>query len=443
MIYKEFSKFLFVLIFLSGCSTQYLTKEDYGPSLKAFSQSSPEAALEQFPKGKEEGTFIVSLEQAYLNLLQGKAELKMLEHYSELQEERFRVVISDEIKTFFYFDTPEGYYASEHEVVWLHFLLSWGYSLEGKPEQACVEARKSAHLLSAPWSNEGHFDDPSLRLFLAGLWSLCGSWDDAKVDFKKAWMLDPSLTWAKKLSEMPDQPRNLYLLLGGIGQKPFWNAKKELNLLRGARNISFRPQGQRSQLWLERDEKSPLLLHLSPDSSQWYQRHVVRNNAMNELISDSHYGAEATLQVAKETGKVAAATAWGTTAAVGGVAVGAGVGYVGGLVLAEGEIELGVFVLLTGATIATSSVEYGTEYIEKAARQSKRDLGRNLDASRSYRFVRYLPEYLWIGWDNQQQKDEISLYFNKKESRKKIKALKSGPTRVFIGHLPDTLPSGE
>ena len=48
------------------------------------------------------------------------------------------------LKHFFYLETPEGYYASEHEVIWLHMLLSWGYSMQGKYDKAYVEAKKSA-----------------------------------------------------------------------------------------------------------------------------------------------------------------------------------------------------------------------------------------------------------------------------------------------------------
>ena len=166
---------LSTLLLITGCShTNLLSKQDYQKSQNQFLQGNADDAYLIFPRGAETGNFITTVEKAYLNLIQGKAQTKQLQQQVEILENRVRYHVTREAKTFFYLQTPEDYYASEHEVIWLHLLLSWGYALQGKNDNACVEARQASSLLSLPWSPAGHFDDPTLRLFLAGLWTMCG-----------------------------------------------------------------------------------------------------------------------------------------------------------------------------------------------------------------------------------------------------------------------------
>lgn len=104
------------------------------------------------------------MEKACLSLLAGKPELAGLDRYAKSIDQRICFGVSREIATFFYAETIDGYYASEHEIIWMHLLLSWGYSLEHKFESACVEAREAAHLISSAWSHGGQFDDAMLRI---------------------------------------------------------------------------------------------------------------------------------------------------------------------------------------------------------------------------------------------------------------------------------------
>src|SRR5512141_2210865 len=141
----------------AGCSqNSLLTKQDYERSQRDFVRGDTRGAQEDFPRAKEVGDFITTMELGYLSLLQGKPELKGMQKQADAIEDRVRYHVSREARTFFYVQTPEDYYASEHEVIWLHFLLSWGYSLQGKYEDACVEAREAGSLLSLPWSPSGH-----------------------------------------------------------------------------------------------------------------------------------------------------------------------------------------------------------------------------------------------------------------------------------------------
>lgn len=53
----------------------------------------------------------------------------------------------------------------------------------GRFEAASVEARRAGfYLQSYIPENNPHFDDPSLRMWLAAIWMALGDWEAAKVD---------------------------------------------------------------------------------------------------------------------------------------------------------------------------------------------------------------------------------------------------------------------
>ena len=148
-----------VILLLTGCASPLLRQADYESSLSALSTNSPALALEQFPTG-EKHSFITTMEKAYLGLLASKPETAELQRYADVIDERIRFDVSENLRHFFYAQTEEGYYASEHEVIWLHMMLGWAYGMRGEYEAAAVEARRSANLLSERLSGEGEFDDP-------------------------------------------------------------------------------------------------------------------------------------------------------------------------------------------------------------------------------------------------------------------------------------------
>lgn len=370
-----------------------LHKKDYHPSLQAHYQGRPATSLHHFPTG-EAGSFITTMEQTYLKLLQGDPDIDALQRYADAIEERVRYDVSREVKSFFYLRTPEDYYASEHEIIWLHFLLSWGYSLRGEQEKACIEARKSAHLLSYSWSEEGHFDDPAMRIFLAGLWALCGSWEDAQVDFRAAWELDHWLRWAKQLGDMAIPPRDLVVALGGVGPIPYWKPELGPNPMRTGRKVWFEFKGKKTPLRLTDKDGVVVTTHMSPDSKPWYERHLTRDNAIQDLILDSHYGTDVIAQTGIASARIITATTAGLAFGIGGTALG-GLLIYGGLEAASGEL------IVAGAMIGVASIKKGTEIATTHTRRSVRDMEKELDPSSSYRFVRFLPEYFWVAWDQE------------------------------------------
>ncbi len=381
---------LLVLV-CSGCSqSSLLTKQDYQKSQQDIARGDTAAALMDLPRGAEDGNFITTMEHGYLSLIQGKPQLKGLQKQADVLENRVRYHVSREARTFFYVQTPEDYYASEHEVIWLHFLLSWGYSLQGKYEDACVEAREAGSLLTLPWSPAGHFDDATMRLILASLWTMCGDWREAQVDLRAAWFLNNSLTWAKDLAEHDKPPANLFVVLGGPGPEPVWNPELTANPLRSERQVSFKLRGRKSPLTIADQRGVIIESHLSPDASRWYERHLARESELHELILDSTYGGKAAVSSVWAGSKIAATTGMGLAVGLGGTALGAAIIYYGNT---ESALKLGLIVAAIG-------IKKGMDISSKGYEESTTTLKQQLDPSIRYRFVRYLPEYVWLGWSD-------------------------------------------
>lgn len=424
---------LFLLIVVAGCSqTTLLTKQDYQASQRAFVQGNADNAFLEFPRGAEQGTFITTVEKTYLNLIQGKAQIKDLQHQADLLDKRVRYHVSREAKTFFYLQTPEDYYASEHEIIWLHLLLSWGYSLQGQYESGCVEARQASSLLTLPWSPNGHFDDPTLRLFLAGLWTMCGEWREAQVDLRAAWFMDNRLVWAKELAERDKAPAHLFIVLGGPGPELQWNPELTSNPLRSERQVLFKLRGKKSRIFLLDRNGIAIEPQLSPDASSWYERHLARESELHELILDSAYGGQAAVSGTIASARIAATTSAGLAIGIGGAVLGGAIVYAG---LNSSNSSNGNVVEL-GLIIAAASIAEGMKISREGYRESSREFKRDLDTSIHYRFVRYLPEYLWMGWSDQNISYPVEVRSPSTSVVLKLPSV-SGQTSVSIAHLPD------
>jgi hypothetical protein len=415
-----------LVLLVSACSQdRLLTKQDYRQSQNDFMQGNAAEALYDFPRRTEQGDFITTMEQGYLNLIQGKPEIRQMQQQADMLRNRVRYHVSREAKTFFYLQTPEDYYASEHEVIWLHFLLSWGYSLQGKYEDACVEAREAGSLLTLPWSPEGHFDDPAMRLFLAGLWTMCGAWQEAQVDLRAAWFMDHSLNWAKQLADRVLPPAQLFVVLGGPGPEPVWDPQLAVNPLRSGRQVAFKLRGRKSSISLVDSNGVVIVPQLSPDASNWYHRHLERESELHELIMDSAYGGKAAASSTLAGGKIAATTSLGLAVGLGGTALGAAIIRYG-----TGDA------LYYGLAVAGASIERGMHISQQGYEQSTSKLKQDLDPSISYRFVRYLPEYLWMGWSDQPVAFPVEL----RTPQTQVKILHptvAGRTSVTVLQVPD------
>ena len=426
---------LITFLLITGCShTILLSKQDYQKSQNQFLQGNADDAYLSFPRGAETGDFITTVEKAYLNLIQGKAQTTQLQQQVESLENRVRYHVTREAKTFFYLQTPEDYYASEHEVIWLHLLLSWAYALQGKNDNACVEARQASSLLSLPWSPAGHFDDPTLRLFLAGLWTMCGEWREAQVDFRAAWYMDNTLTWAQELANREQPPASLIIVLGGPGPEVNWSPELNFNPLRSSRQVSFKLRGQRSALYISDINKRPLNTHISPDARRWYERHLERESALHELILDSAFGGKATTSGAIASSKIAAKTGLGLLVGIGGAALGIAIADAG---LKSGSDDL----VRNGLITAAAGITWGWEIISEGYRTSVKEFKQDVDPSSQYRYVRYLPEYLWLAWSEQPLIFPVTLSTSAGTRVTLQKPSVTGRTSVTIAFIPDATVS--
>ncbi|HEX7926059.1 MAG TPA: hypothetical protein VF678_00620, partial [bacterium] len=326
--------------------------------------------------------------------------------------------------------------------VWMHLLLSWGFSLQGQFEDAQVEARKASDLLTATWSEGGHFDDALLRVILAALWTWSGSWDDARVDLRAAAGLDPKLTWAKELANRDAPPRNLLVALGGIGPEPTWDPTLSLNVVRGARELAFTFPGQRTPLRAEEGTVT-VPLRLTGTSHAWYERHLVRDNAIQDVIQDSHYA----LNVTAEAGLHATKTAAAVVVFAVSVTAGVGVSYLVIQACASG-CSADAFYLIIGAPLI--GIAYGKAKYDDITEESRARLNTQTDPSNFYRFVRFLPEYAWVGWSDDTLGASATLVPDKPKAvavtpetppaalgtLKQVSPAASRP-RLYFGHVPD------
>lgn len=123
-----------VLILLCIQCTSIAKRQEYEDSLRAYKKANLEKAFEYLPTEERKG-FIAVLERAHLGFLKGGIDYKSLERIAEESKERLRFSATRSLKSFFYMETEEGYYASEAEIIYLHILLGLYYVRVGDYEK--------------------------------------------------------------------------------------------------------------------------------------------------------------------------------------------------------------------------------------------------------------------------------------------------------------------
>ncbi len=431
----------------SGCSqVSLLTRDDYKKSQQDFLKGDSASALRDFPHKMEdghvveEGDFITTMEKAYLSLIQGKPEIAGLQRQAAALQHNLRYHVSLDGKTYFYAQTPEDYYPAEHEIIWLHLLLSWGYSQQAKYPEACNEAREARNLLSPPYNPPGHFDDPMLRIILGTLWTVCGEWREAQTDLRAAWALDNSLTWARTLAERDKPPAHLFVVLGGPGPEV------ELNVPASSyskRKFTFGLRGVKSTLSISDHQGEAILPHLTPDAARWYERDLARDNGLHRTLMHSDYvesAVEPPPDVSywdKPMTNVDAGLALGL---VGGALLGAEFAQsdpampYGGL----GIVRLARDILVGAGAGALIGATYGlfADYtgIGKITEVPDRRTPER------YRYVRYLPEYVWVGWSDQALAYPVELRTPRYHTAVPQPTVNNNNVSVSVAHVVDAAP---
>jgi hypothetical protein len=418
---------VFSLLNLSCSSLN--TKNTYYFSSSSLVSGDIESALQSLPTGEGNG-FITIMERTYLNLLNGNPDIDALADYSVKIDKQIRHKISREAKSFFFVETPEGYYASEHEIIWMHFLLSWGYSLRGDFSKARVEVNRSAVLLSNKFSEEGRFDDAFMRVICGVLWSMCGEWDDARTDFRRALILNPSMKWIRELINMESPPKNLTLILGGIGYQPYWNPKGD-SFIQGYRDVDFKATGNKSHLTLSVPENVKLNLFITPDASRWYARHKTRNNEIADTIDDVKYAEKFSVSSAKMSTQILFGVA-------GGLLIFTLVGALGVGIIALGAYANSAEAMGLGAGVFVYGGYSGYSFASRQYRDARGTYKEEMNPSDKYRFVRFLPEYSWLGWSN--KIITTPLIVNSGDNSHTIRnstVISNNSVNTIIGYFPD------
>jgi hypothetical protein len=109
-----------------------------------------------------------------------------------------------------------------------------------------------------------------------------------------------------------------------------------------------------------------------------------------------------------------------------------------GAVLVNAGIQSGSNDLIRdGLITAAASITWGANYTVEGYRSGIREFKQNVDPSINYRFVRYLPEYLWVGWSDQaiNYPVELSSSTGSKIFLKKPSSL--GSSSVAISYIAD------
>jgi hypothetical protein len=223
----------------------------------------------------------------------------------------------------------------------------------------------------------------------------------------------------------------LFLVLGGPGPEPVWTPEVKINPLRSSRQISFKLRGQKSELTVIDRSGLAIKAHLSPDASKWYERQLERESELHELILDSAFGGKATASGTIASSKIAAKTGLGLLVGIGGTALGAVIANAG---LQSGSDNIVNYGLITAA----ASITWGGKIIAEGYRSSVREFKQDVDPSTQYRFVRYLPEYLWLGWSDQLINYPLELRTSSGSRTYIRQPSVIGHTSVSIAFIPDT-----
>jgi hypothetical protein len=401
-------KWLWVLLLCSGCaSTTLLRQKDYQPVRENLRMDQPQLALTDFPTKREHGGFITTVERSYLRLLNGTPEPGPLVKVSDHLEDREVIRVSKELGHFFYNESEDGYLPAEHEVIWLHLIAGCSFAGQGDREGARVEASRAAHLLQGHYAERtGDFDDPGLRLLLAGLWLHCDEWEHARVDLRRAAEMDPRLRWAKQAAERTRPPEGLVLALVGVGPEPEWRPESTQSKLTSLGALRFQTENAFEKLKFSDVKDKHLTLSGPLSTGAWYDRHQRRNSEIRDIVLGSRYLSKAAGQTALTGTGVAATNVVSGTVMIVGVAAAVAI-FAGGIYLLAASGASGAGEAVTGIAVLSLGVgKYAVDGAKRLHRDRmsalKTDWNETMDPSLSYRYVRFLPDQIFGGLGTQE-----------------------------------------
>lgn len=377
---------LVLSILTSACAshTNLIHDSQYQTSQNDFRAGDPESAIQDFPK-KEQNGFITTTEKAWLQLWTDKQEIVDLEKISSSLDERKQVSVSRETQHFFLSQTEDGYIPGEHEIIVLHLISAMQFIKIKKWEAAEVEARRAAFYLQSYFPDDKeHFDDPALRLWLAGIWTALGQWSEAVVDLRKAKQLNPTLALDELISS-PKPPLDFSLILDGSGPEVHWNDSITPTLV----NLTPKPSEQ-----------------IQCDTKAWYDRHLLRNTQIRDLVEKSNYLSESlaisTSANAKKSSGYAASTAIkGVGILAGGAVIGLGLAVIGH----DPSGSLVGYLLGSGFLLGAYFWKQADKTSAEINNWAENDRKEQIEKMQTYRFIRFLPN--WISLSTAKHKPDL------------------------------------
>lgn len=430
-----FSKtaFVFLLLWLlSGCTAKQIIRDsEYRYSLAAAKSGNVERALEEFPK-KENGGYVTSLEKSWLMfwnnknssaLTQAEADYQLkydlslnnLLHQSATLDARKYLSASREAEYFFFQESEDGYVPAEHEVIIMHLLTAQYFILQKNWTKAEVEVRRATFFLQSFFpEGQSHFDDTSLRVWLGALWASLGYWNEAQVDFRKAYELSGDKRYLQ-ISQLAEAPALLELKFYSLGPELSWL------------DSSYEPKFIKNTHYLAQiqyENPNEIIQSTYP----WYERHKQRNSVIRDVLVRSNYMSQfvgiKTASLAKSS---AGHTVTGTYKVLSFSILGLAVA--GGLELASagaGSSAMEAYVKYVGGAAVMLSTwvwaesEKLSDEIQKSIRGEER---LSLEDLRTYRLVRFLPEAIGLNY-NLKDSGQMGFYIQAPNSK----------TKVFLKH---------
>lgn len=374
---------LYVVVFLSACATKKIIRDwEYQDSQAAFEVSEPARALEYFPQ-KEKHGFVTSVEKAWIGLWANENNSEDLLEQAKTLDQRKFTSVSREAEYFFYSESEDGYIPAEHEIIVMHLLSSMYFMQTAQWEPARVEAKKATFYLQNYFpEHQSHFDDPALRIWLAGIWAALGEWGEAQVDIRKAYELSKNKELLPLL-ESPHPPKDFAVIFEGTGPTITWHADTPLPTFS---NLSRPPESK---------------IHF--DTLPWFHRHEVRNSAIRETVMKSnymtqYYGLNTKVGATKTAGAILS-----SGVRIAGIALGAVLVTGGMIIISKGnggsdayeQLFAGAGAITAGAWDTGSDI---SNHFDKTSKQVRKNGEEDL---KTFRFVRFMPSWISISTEEQ------------------------------------------
>jgi len=192
---RSLAKILCGALLISGCaSDKYLqnpghaalAKRDWGKAAAAFDKDANVPGANQLLFMLDQGTALFAAGRY-------KEAIAIFLRAEKLAEIKDYTSISEEVGTLLTSDNVRGYKGEDFEKVLINVYLALAFAAQGEIEGAQVEARK-INLLLYRMIHEGkrNYEESPFARYLSGmLWESSGNWNDAYIDYKKTWELDP------------------------------------------------------------------------------------------------------------------------------------------------------------------------------------------------------------------------------------------------------------